>query len=382
MINIQIVNYIKEQTAKGDSLDTIKNNLKTGGGWSDEDIQEALVALGLSQPVSAPVVPTIPQVPQAPIFAQPQAQTSSTPVSSMEVKYAGFWVRVIAFYIDGIIASLLGVVIFIILFFSPRFLTETSLSLVLNILGYIVILSYFIILTYKYKATTGKKIMGLIVISDEDDKELSLGRIILRETVGRFLSTITIVGYLITGFTNKKQALHDFLARSVVVYKDPKKSISGLKIFFIILSFILVIFIVIGLLFSLVVYNLNLARTKNTTAQSLNSQNIYNSSQTVGKISPGVIKQTLANAFPLGENYWGSNSPYTYKGVCNASSGLEILSKKLSSMGDSNFICNDSKTAWAMSAQLGNNTNSFWCVDSTGTSTEVLKNIDQGVTHC
>jgi uncharacterized RDD family membrane protein YckC len=87
------------------------------------------------------------------------------------------------------------------------------------IIAYILYFGYFIFMTYYYSATFGKMIVGIEVLSD-GFKTASLGSIVLRETIGKGLSGLIImIGYLMAGFTIKKQALHDMIASTVVVQK-------------------------------------------------------------------------------------------------------------------------------------------------------------------
>jgi len=98
-----------------------------------------------------------------------------------------------------------------------------------RIVTYLVTWTYYILMTSKYQATLGKMVVGIRVISDKNDN-LTLGKIILRETVGKLVTGITVgVGFMMVVFTEKKQALHDMIASSVVVYKNPKAGSDGSK---------------------------------------------------------------------------------------------------------------------------------------------------------
>jgi uncharacterized RDD family membrane protein YckC len=67
----------------------------------------------------------------------------------------------------------------------------------------------------RYQATIGKRAMGLIV-TDLEGYQISFGR-----ATGRYfakcLSSMTLgIGYIMAGFTQKKQALHDMVASTIV----------------------------------------------------------------------------------------------------------------------------------------------------------------------
>lgn len=157
-------------------------------------------------------------------------QSSGMPVEGDQKKhnmcYSGFWVRWAARMIDCVI-----IVIIMIIVFVPFFLSVGLLSAIPGMgifaqffgmfFGLIIGWSYYIILTHKYQATVGKILVGAQVVA-EDGKKLSLEHLILRETIGKFVSGLILcIGYLMAAFTSKKQGLHDYIARSVVVYKDP-----------------------------------------------------------------------------------------------------------------------------------------------------------------
>jgi uncharacterized RDD family membrane protein YckC len=67
-----------------------------------------------------------------------------------------------------------------------------------------------------WQATLGKKMLGLCV-TDLGGNRLTLGRATGR-TFAKYLSSTTAgVGYLLCGFTKKKQALHDIVANCLVL---------------------------------------------------------------------------------------------------------------------------------------------------------------------
>src|SRR3989344_5129125 len=153
------------------------------------------------------------------LMSQPVV-TSEAPASSTAdspVEYAGFWIRFVASWIDGIILAFLSIipVVFVVALFGA---SETEGQSLGQLVGIAVSLVYYILLTYKKGATWGKMAVGIKVVS-EDGTDLSLGKVILRETVGKLLSTITLyIGFIMAAFTKKKQALHDKVASTCVVY--------------------------------------------------------------------------------------------------------------------------------------------------------------------
>ncbi len=129
-----------------------------------------------------------------------------------EIRYAGFWIRLMANILDSLV--LLAVY---------RVLTDllgldwTRTFLGLNYSELIISLAYFVILTVVYGQTLGKMALGIKVVS-QDGSPNTWGAILLRETIGKFLSAILLlIGYLMIAFDGRKRALHDRIAETYVV---------------------------------------------------------------------------------------------------------------------------------------------------------------------
>lgn len=70
----------------------------------------------------------------------------------------------------------------------------------------------------KFQGTLGKMAMGIKVVDANGDR-LSVGKAFVR-SIGRIISgMILYIGYLMAAFTEKKQALHDMMANTLVVKK-------------------------------------------------------------------------------------------------------------------------------------------------------------------
>ncbi len=143
--------------------------------------------------------------------------------------YAGFWMRLAAYLVDSLIiyAMLLPffVPIYIYLFSrtfsSPEELAKNGavilLQLVMLVLQYGVTWGYNILMLGKYQATLGKRIVGIQVVKS-DFSRIDWGTIVIRETVGKFLSGLICgLGFIWAGFDPKKQAWHDKIANTLVI---------------------------------------------------------------------------------------------------------------------------------------------------------------------
>lgn len=90
---------------------------------------------------------------------------------------------------------------------------------VLDVVCWILTAAYFVILTYLTGGTLGKKIMRLQV-EKADGAPLRFVDVLYRETVGRFLSGILCIGYLMALVDKSKRAFHDYLCETRVVYAE------------------------------------------------------------------------------------------------------------------------------------------------------------------
>lgn len=188
-MNQNIVNYLQENKGKY-AQDVLIGQLKTSG-YSDADIVNGVAA----------------------VYGSTDGTVVPTPITP--IKYAGFWDRYAASFIDGIIL-LVPVIIINTVF------TALSMPMLEEIAVWAVCWAYYILMTEKYQATFGKKAIGIKVISEKSEN-LTLKQIILRETVGKLLAMITIIGGIMVAFTGKKQGLHDMIADTLVVRNDPNK---------------------------------------------------------------------------------------------------------------------------------------------------------------
>ena len=144
------------------------------------------------------------------------------------VAYAGFWLRLVAWIIDAIILGFAGAAIFFPLFsanihtFSRENPWEfyTSFSrphVAINLLEMMLNWIYHASLESSvWQATLGKKVLGLKVT------DLAGNRVTFARASGRFfgmlVSSFTLgIGFLMAGFTARKQALHDILAGCLVI---------------------------------------------------------------------------------------------------------------------------------------------------------------------
>ena len=139
------------------------------------------------------------------------------------MSYAGFWKRFVAYLIDGILLS----VVFVGLTFAfgisifemdPNNPTAAlGAGLAINLVSIIGVWLYFAYFESSHRqATPGKMAMG-IKVTDINGSAISFGRATGR-FFGKYLSgLILMIGYIMAGFTERKQGLHDIIAGTLVV---------------------------------------------------------------------------------------------------------------------------------------------------------------------
>jgi uncharacterized RDD family membrane protein YckC len=86
-----------------------------------------------------------------------------------------------------------------------------------NLINNFVVLAYYIYFTYKYGATLGKKVMKIKIVR-EDGQPMTILTVILREVVGKFVSSVLLcLGYFWVMWDKKKQGWHDKIAKTIVI---------------------------------------------------------------------------------------------------------------------------------------------------------------------
>ncbi len=153
---------------------------------------------------------------------------------------AGFWLRFVAYVIDYIIIWVVQAFIAIPILgmvgisFAKNMDSMNSMNegeifgmiagvvaaaAATALLTTILVVLYFTLMeSSKYQATVGKLALGLIV-TDENGGKLDVVKALIRNLSKIISSMILMIGYLMIGFTEKKQGLHDIIAKTLVVKK-------------------------------------------------------------------------------------------------------------------------------------------------------------------
>jgi len=133
--------------------------------------------------------------------------------------YAGFWLRLAAYLIDlMLLAVVQSVLAAAVIFMDPG-----DLRAFLNItpVGYALTWAYFALFeSSPLRGTIGKHAVG-IYVSDADGDPISFRRASARFWLKTLSSLVLMIGWIMAAFTPRKQALHDILARTLVLRKIP-----------------------------------------------------------------------------------------------------------------------------------------------------------------
>lgn len=136
------------------------------------------------------------------------ATTSVTPL------YAGFWRRLAAACLDGLILTIVTVIV--------SFVVRNDA--LRQLVGIIVACAYYASFhSSSWQATPGKKAFG-IKVTDYQGGRIGPGR-----AIGRYFATwlsfiVLGIGFLMAAFTEKRQALHDMICSTLVVRASAQPS--------------------------------------------------------------------------------------------------------------------------------------------------------------
>jgi uncharacterized RDD family membrane protein YckC len=131
-------------------------------------------------------------------------------------EYAGFWRRVGAALIDGLLIGIVTSPIYVAIGGDPDDRSAAVLGTVYPILALAQWLYFALMESSSRQATLGKMAIG-IRVTDLDGNRIGFGKATGRY-FAKFLSALILgIGYLMAAFTEKKQALHDILAGTLVV---------------------------------------------------------------------------------------------------------------------------------------------------------------------
>jgi uncharacterized RDD family membrane protein YckC len=146
------------------------------------------------------------------------------------VRYAGFWIRLVAWFIDSVVV-LVGLSAVSVAFgvleaaLSSRPGAQNAPGLfgpVFDLLAIVGAWLYFSLLhSSRWQASLGMMALSLSVVGNDG------GRVSFARATGRYFASLIsglfcYLGYLLIAFTGRKQALHDLIASTFVVHGRPQ----------------------------------------------------------------------------------------------------------------------------------------------------------------
>jgi len=184
------------------------------------------------------------------------------------LRFAGFWIRFMASYIDNIICLIWCTLLFFsvpVLFClgKGQTITISNINWILNdfdinmmnifIFSVLIIgsLVYSVLFNGKISATPGKKIMGLKIININNLQKITYS-IALGRYFASFLSGLILyIGYIMAAFDNEKTTLHDSICKTrVILVREDRKAKLVFSIIFLVLVILPIILFIVGIIIS------------------------------------------------------------------------------------------------------------------------------------
>jgi uncharacterized RDD family membrane protein YckC len=164
--------------------------------------------------------------------------SQQAPQETLLGQYAGFVTRLIAFAIDQLIVGIIiSTVVILAEFVTSAFgvnewfgtgdLTGTIVTILVVVTAVLIYLFYDLLFWMLAGQTPGKRLLGVRIVRT-DGKRLRWGNAIRRK-VGYWISAILFLGYLWVIVDNRRQAWHDRLAGTLVLYSWPEQEGTPVK---------------------------------------------------------------------------------------------------------------------------------------------------------
>ena len=159
-----------------------------------------------------------------------------------EIKYAGFWVRSLAHFVDFILLNTVE------LAFEYGISTPLHLSgFVQQVIGigFTLGIAYWYYCRYQVRTgtTIGKKIYGIYVIGEKSGNSLSTKQAIIR--LAGYIGSYLMVGcgFLMAAFHPQKKTFHDLIAGTVSIRKEQDAKAKKIAVF---ATVVIILMIVVG----------------------------------------------------------------------------------------------------------------------------------------
>ena len=155
------------------------------------------------------------------------------PPAPRALGYGGFWVRFVAIIIDSLVIRVAMIPFALLIFGRLMFFggwfphdrmgpdEMAPFAFAAMKLGAIQMVAFWLYEAFmtssSKQATLGKMVFGLRIVTADAGRQLSFAQATGRH-FAKYVSVFTgMIGFIVAGFTARKQALHDFIANTVVV---------------------------------------------------------------------------------------------------------------------------------------------------------------------
>ena len=146
-------------------------------------------------------------------------------VAAQAVPYAGFWIRLAGWFLDWLLSRFAALVIGFVLGLAGAVLDEVAHSKVASTIATIVAealvlaagwLYFGLMQSSRLQASLGQLAVG-VCVTDYEGRRISFARASGRYFASLLSYLICFVGYLMIAFTERRQGLHDMIARTLMV---------------------------------------------------------------------------------------------------------------------------------------------------------------------
>jgi len=145
--------------------------------------------------------------------------TTKTRREEDNLKYAGFWSRVGAWFVDVAIL-VISFVLFVVLILGGNIFWSKNLDQLITFLAFIL---YHTLFLSVYSSTPGKMLYGLEVVDANTKEKIKFGKALLRSLSYIISSTIFSLGFFWVAIDKEKhQGWHDKIAKTLVIKKKEK----------------------------------------------------------------------------------------------------------------------------------------------------------------
>jgi len=151
-------------------------------------------------------------------------QAYGPPASALRVLYAGFWIRLLASVVDGLIVGI-PITIVTLALMAPALATNAdpaqvnAITAPVELLGVIASFGYFVYF-WTTGATLGMRLVGIRVADAVRLQAISPGKAVVRYLGYLVASFCCYIGLIWAAFDPRKQGWHDKIAGTVVVHRS------------------------------------------------------------------------------------------------------------------------------------------------------------------